>query len=95
MVLASFRTFRPRHPLARLLVGVLGAIAVLALVALSLFAVAAIAIGSGLFLLINSLRSTPRPTTASGTARGTPAKPGVIEGEYTVVQADSAREPAR
>lgn len=76
-----FRAFRPRHPVARFVAGVLGAIAVLLLIALGMFAIAALAIGGGLFLLINALRSPQRPTA---TAQRTPP-PGVIEGEFTVV----------
>lgn len=80
-----FRAFRPRHPVARFVAGVLGAIAVLLLIALGMFAIAALAIGGGLFLLINALRSPQRPTAAAGAAQRTPPLPGVIEGEFTVV----------
>jgi hypothetical protein len=79
-----FRAFRPRHPVARFVAGVLGAIAVLLLIALGMFAIAALAIGGGLFLLINALRSPQRPTATAGAAQRTPP-PGVIEGEFTVV----------
>ncbi|MEP7041755.1 MAG: hypothetical protein ABI843_01755 [Dokdonella sp.] len=81
-----FRALRPRHPIARFVAGVLGAIAVLLLVALGMFAIAALAIGGGLFLLINAFRSTPRPAASAGPAQRAPAPPpGVIEGEFTVV----------
>lgn len=97
MYLGSFRTFRPRHPLARIATAVLGALAVLVLVALGLFAIAALAIGGGVFLLINALRGTPRPAAAAkASPRGPRRSPsGVIEGEYTVVQSAPAREPLR
>lgn len=87
MFFHAFRIRRPRHPLARLLGGVLGLVAVLMLVALGLFAFAALAIGGVLFLLVNALRarSAPAHTPAGGAA----APAGVIEGEFTVV-----REPA-
>lgn len=97
MYLGSFRTFRPRHPLARLATAVLGVIAVLILVTVGLFAVAALVIGGGAFLLINALRGTPRPAaSAEAPPQGPRRSPsGVIEGEYTVVQAGPAREPMR
>ncbi|HEY0231970.1 MAG TPA: hypothetical protein VGC55_12025 [Dokdonella sp.] len=80
-----FRAFRPRHPVARFVTGVLGAIAVLLLIALGMFTIAALAIGGGLFLLINALRSPQRPAATGGAApRGAPPA-GVIEGEFTVV----------
>lgn len=88
-----FRSFRPRHPLARIAVAVLGAVAVAGFIALSLFAAAALAIGGGIFLLIRALRGTPRPAAATASPTRT-AKPGVIEGEYTVVQSAPARESA-
>ncbi|MET0226937.1 MAG: hypothetical protein ABW187_10880 [Dokdonella sp.] len=92
-----FRAFRPRHPIARFVVGLLGMVAVMLLIALGMFAIAALAIGGGLFLLINALRSPRRPTAASGPASRTPpAPPGVIEGEFTVVPVPSRdRESAR
>jgi len=92
-----FRAFRPRHPIARFVVGLLGVVAVLLLIALGMFAIAALAIGSGLFLLINALRSPQRPTAANGSAsRPPPPSPGVIEGEFTVVPVPARdRESAR
>ena len=92
-----FRALRPRHPIARFVVGLLGAVAVLLLIALGMFAIAALAIGSGLFLLVNALRSPQRPATAAGTPpRTPPPPPGVIEGEFTVVAVPARdRESAR
>ena len=88
-----FRTFRPRHPLARIAVAVLGVVVVAGFIALSLFAIVALAIGGGLFLLLKALRGTPRPAAAAAAAsRG--SAPGVIEGEYVVVQSAPARESA-
>ena len=77
---ARIRTFRPRHPLARLLVGVVGAAVALVLVAIGVFAVAALAVGGALLLLAKSLR---RPQAASPSTPAAPA--GVIEGEFSVV----------
>lgn len=78
---ARFRTFRPRHPLARLLLGVVGVAVALVLVAIGFFAVVALAIGGALLLLARSLR--PQPRTARNPA--SPAPTGVIEGEYSIV----------
>lgn len=90
-----FRTFRPRHPLARFAVAVLGAIAVLVFITLGVFAIAALAVGGGIYLLINALRGTSRPAATAPPNRGAAPPSGVIEGEYTVVQAGPARESAR
>lgn len=86
MYSASFRLFRPRHPLARLAFALLGLVLVVALLALSLFAVAALAIGGGLFLLVGAVRRMLKPNAAA---------PGIIEGEYTVVETTSTRSPGR
>ncbi len=95
MVFASFRLFRPRHPLARLALSVLGVVVVVALLALSLFAVAALALGGIVFLLFNALRKAMQPNAVARAApAATPAPAGVIEGEYTVVHAPT-RETAR
>lgn len=91
MFYGPFRVFRPRNPLARLVTGVLGIVAVLLLVALGMFAIAALAIGGGLFLLINAFRSAQRPATQAGSPPSPPPPPGVIEGEFTVVPATASR----
>ena len=88
MLHARFRTFRPRHPLARLLLGVVGAVVALVLVAIGFFAVAALAVGGALLLLFKALRPQAR---AAASAPHTP--PGVIEGEYSVV--DGPGTPVR
>jgi hypothetical protein len=97
MFRGPFRIVFPRHPLARLLAGVIGAVAVLLLVALSMFALAALAIGGGVLLLVNAFRTAQTPA-AAGAAAGAraPPPPGVIEGEFSVIDApardrDSAR----
>ena len=85
-----FHLFRPRrHPLARLLSGVVGVLAVLTLVALGMFAAAALLVGGALFLLVNALRGA-RPRAAAAAATAPPPPTGIIEGEFTVVD-----EPAR
>jgi hypothetical protein len=86
---ARIRTFRPRHPLARLLLGLVGVAVALVLVAIGFFAVVALAIGGALLLLAKSLRPQPRDP-------GQPASPaptGVIEGEYSIV--DGPGTPVR
>lgn len=93
MFFHAFRIPKPRHPLARLLGGVLGLVAVLMLVALGLFAFAALAIGGALFLLVNALRA--RPTPARAPTAGPAAPAGVIEGEFTVVREPSPDPSAR
>ncbi|HEY6545851.1 MAG TPA: hypothetical protein VIZ64_13210 [Dokdonella sp.] len=86
---ARFRSVRPRHPLARLLLGLVGVVVALVLVALGVFAVAALAIGGALLLAARSLR-----TRAQGAESERPATvAGVIEGEFSVV--DGPGTPAR
>lgn len=94
MYFTSFRLHRPRHPLARLAFTLLGLVVVVALLALSLFAVAALAIGGLVFLLVSALRKAM--TTPGGQAPPQQAAAGVIEGEYTVVgTAGAPRGPSR
>lgn len=92
---ASFRTFRPRHPLARLLSGVVGLIAVLLLVTVGMFAFAALVVGGALFMLVNAFRSsrTQRANPAPAPSR-TPPPAGVIEGDFTVVSNTRTRAPS-
>lgn len=86
---ARIRTFRPRHPLARLLLGVVGIAVALVLVVVGFFAVAALAVGGALLLFARSLRQQPRSA-----GRPAPAAPlGVIEGEYSIV--DGPGTPVR
>ncbi|RYD15708.1 MAG: hypothetical protein EOP90_07110 [Lysobacteraceae bacterium] len=86
---ARFRSIRPRHPLARLLLGLVGVVVALILVAVGVFAAAALAIGGALLLLARSLR-----TRAPATPRARPATvAGVIEGEFSVV--DGPGTPVR
>ena len=80
-----FHAFRPRHPLARLVSGVIGVVVVLALIALGTFAIAALAIGGVVLLLVNALRSKQRGPVPTAANPASPPSPGVIEGEFTVV----------
>lgn len=86
---ARIRTFRSRHPLVRLLLGVVGAAVALVLVAIGFFAVAALAVGGALLLLARSLR--PQPRGASRPADAAPAS--LIEGEFSIV--DGPGTPVR
>lgn len=83
-----FRALRPRHPLARLLAGVLSIVAVLALVALGTFVLAALVVGGALLLLVNAFRNARRPRAAAAPAGAPPPPPGIIEGEFTVVDGE-------
>ncbi len=96
MVHGLFRAARSRHPLARLAMGVLGVIVVLLFVTVGMFALAALVIGGALLLLVNALRSTPRPRASAGPgAAAPPAAPDVIEGEFKVVSVTPAqRDPS-
>lgn len=90
-----FHALRPRHPLVRLLAGLVGAAALLLLIALGVFAMAAIAVGGLVFMLVNALRSPDRPVAAA-TAPPRAPQPGVIDGEFTVVSAAGrTREASR
>ncbi|MGA9420864.1 MAG: hypothetical protein WBW61_00770 [Rhodanobacteraceae bacterium] len=73
---------RPLHPLARLLVGVLGAIVLVVVIAFGMFAAVAFLVGGAVLLLVNALRA-PHTTRQPGATPPTP--PGVIEGEFRVI----------
>ncbi|HNR92581.1 MAG TPA: hypothetical protein PKO41_09165 [Dokdonella sp.] len=82
--------FRPRHPLARLLAGVLALLALAAVIALGVFALAALIVGGLLWWGINAVRRTfgaPPAPVQSATSE-------VIDGEFTVVQVRPQR-PSR
>ena len=84
---------RTRHPLARLLAIVIGAVALVAVLAFGLFAAVALIIGGSIVLLVNSMR---QPRSAPASAAPPPPPPGVIEGEFKVVHDSRAeRQPAR
>lgn len=88
-------TPRTRHPLARLLGVVVGALALVAVLAFGLFAAVALIVGGSIVVLINSLR-TPRTASTAQAPKSPPPPPGVIEGEFKVVHDNrGARQPAR
>jgi hypothetical protein len=71
---------RPRHPLSRLLIGVLGAVLLVGILALGFFALVAFAIIGAIVALVRAfVKQAPR-TAASGPAEN------VIEGEYVVLR---------
>lgn len=80
---AGFYRLKSRHPLARFAAMVLALVAVMALIAIGVFAIAVLALGGVVFALIRALRSAGGPTGRAGAAPS-PA-PGVIEGEFSVV----------
>jgi hypothetical protein len=89
MIRWSFRP-RARHPLARLIAGVLGAAALLVLIAFGLFAAAALVVGGAVVLLVKALmRPSPAVVSPRPAAAG-----GVIEGEFKVVS-DTRSQTAR
>ena len=84
---------RTRHPLARLLTIVIGAVALVAVLAFGLFAAVALIIGGSIVLLVNGMR---QPRSAAASPASPPPPPGVIEGEFKVVHDSRAeRQPAR
>jgi hypothetical protein len=87
----TFRILRPRHPLARLLSGLLAVVVVLALLAVGTFALAALAIGGLVLALVSAFRSARhKPAQAASTSSAAPPPPGVIEGEFTIVHEPAA-----
>lgn len=84
----AFRALRSKHPLARLVAGLLSLIAVLALLALGTFVLVALVVGGALLLIVNAFRSASRPRAAAAPPAAPATPPGVIEGEFTVVADD-------
>jgi membrane protein implicated in regulation of membrane protease activity len=83
-----FHSFQmPRHPLARLAAAVIGAVVLVAVLALGMFAFAALVVVGAVWLLVRSFV----PANASPPRTNNAPPPGVIEGEFTVVE-DARRE---
>ena len=87
MIRWSFRP-RARHPLARLIAGVLGAAALLVLIAFGLFAAAALVVGGAVVLLVKALMR-PSPAVVSPRAgRRRRRDRGRIQGRQRHAQPD-------
>ena len=75
---------RPRHPLSRLALGVIGALLLVGILVLGFFALVAFAFVGGVVALLRALNR------AGTSAQKPPARdPHVIEGEFSVIR-DSA-----
>ncbi|MEO7323595.1 MAG: hypothetical protein ABIW82_02070 [Dokdonella sp.] len=97
MFLGSYRAYRPRHPLARLLVGVIGLLVAALLIAFSVFALVALAVGGTIFMVVRAVRAGSPASASPASGVNTPGAsaappPGVIEGEFTVVPVSPSRE---
>ncbi len=87
---------RARHPLVRLLAGVIAVAALCVIVAFGFFAAVALAVGGAIFVLVNALRGSLRTSaTPPGDApHATADTNGVIEGEFKVLHgAQPQRQP--
>jgi hypothetical protein len=72
--------FRPRNPLVRLAIAVIGAGLLVGVIVLGFFALVAFAVIGGIVAVV---RAISRAQTVQSPAR--PADPQVIEGEYAVI----------
>ncbi len=72
--------FRPRNPIARIALAVIGAALLVGVLVLGFFALVAFAVIGGIVAVI---RAVSRAQTVQQTAR--PVDPQVIEGEYAVI----------
>lgn len=89
-------SFRSRHPLARLLAGVVGVTALLGLITFGLFAAAALVVGGAIVVLVKALRASAG-AAPHGAASTRPAATSerVIEGEFRVTREPHPRhQPA-
>jgi len=76
---------RPRHPLSRLLLGVIGALLLVGILVLGFFALVAFAFIGGTVALLRAL------SRAGANAQNPAARdPQIIEGEFSVIRSDSA-----
>ena len=76
---------RPRHPLSRLMLGVLGALLLVGILVLGFFALVAFAFIGGIVALVRAFNRA----SAGAPPRTSINDPRVIEGEFSVVR-DSA-----
>lgn len=78
---------RPRHPMARIALGALGALLLVGILVLGFFALVAFAFIGGVVALVRALmRASAAPAHPAPTMRD----PHVIEGEFSVIRSDSA-----
>jgi uncharacterized BrkB/YihY/UPF0761 family membrane protein len=83
---------RFRHPLARLLGGLLGIVAVVGVLLLGFFAFLVVLIGGAIWILINHLRK-PKAQKSARPAAPKRDSQGIIDGEFTVVRTSSSQSP--
>jgi len=77
-----FQFPRPRHPLARFALAVIGAGLLLVMAMFGMILFATVALGGALWVLVARLRGSFAPQPRATTAR---ASAGIIEGEYRVL----------
>ena len=90
-------SFRSRHPLARLLVAVVGVAALVVLLTFGLLAAAALVVGGAVVVLVKALRASYYGATPPGARSTRPAATPerVIEGEFRVTREPQPRhQPA-
>ncbi|MEO7432496.1 MAG: hypothetical protein ABIR62_10770 [Dokdonella sp.] len=83
-----FRIVRARNPLVRVLVGLVGLVLAALLLTIGVFALAALVVGAGIFMLVRALR--PGAVRSAPVSQPASPSPGVIEGEFTVVAEGTA-----
>ncbi len=94
MIRWSFRP-RARHPLARLIAGVLGAAALLVLIAFGLFAAAALVVGGAVVLLVKALMRPSPAVVSPAPGCGRRRDRGRIQGRQRHAQPDrTLRKPS-
>ena len=81
---------RPRHPLLRLLLTALGAVALVGILMLGFFALIAFAVIGTIVALTRALARSHAAATAAPQPHPATDLPRVIEGEYVVVDPRSA-----
>ncbi len=81
---------RPRHPLLRLLLAVLGAVVLVGVLMLGFFALVAFAFIGGIVALVRAFTRQHRVATDTMRKPAGAADARVIEGEYVVVHHDAS-----
>ena len=81
---------RPRHPLLRLLLAALGAVALVGILTLGFFALIAFAVIGTIVALTRALARSQVAATVAPQAHPAADHPRVIEGEFVVVDPRSA-----